>query len=144
MKNELIRHALAAIDHRFSKTVMDHGTGFGDFKIGEECRTPNEIVNHMFDLVNRTSMKLREGHFNCPAPDVLNCEEEIIRFKQGVKDLDLLISKTDIDMSTKKKLLQGPLLDVTTHIGQLAMLNGLAGHKVKKKSYYTAHIDHLN
>jgi len=41
----------------------------------------------------------------------------------------------------RKRLLQGPILDMATHIGQLAMLNGLNGNPVPKESYYNADIE---
>lgn len=39
------------------------------------------------------------------------------------------------------KLIQGPLADALTHVGQLAMLGGMAGAPVRPESYARAAIE---
>jgi hypothetical protein len=39
-----------------------------------------------------------------------------------------------------EKLIQGPLADALTHVGQLAMLRGMAGVPVRPESYPRAEI----
>lgn len=91
----------------------------------------------MFELATKTKTMINEGHFNCPTPGNLEFEEESERLQSTLKELKTAISKKEIDTEISKKLLQGPILDIATHIGQIAMLNGLNGNKILKESYYS-------
>lgn len=137
-RSEILYHSIKAIEYRFAKATAGSKVDFGDFKISEHTRTPNEIINHMFDLATKTNTMIREGHFNCPSPKLLNFNEECKRFLSELSELKNSIGNNDIDLEICKKLLQGPLLDITTHIGQIAMLNGLNDNKIPKESYYSA------
>ena len=92
----------------------------------------------MFDLAAKTNTMIKEGHFNCPPPAMLGFNEECKRFLIELKKLQTSINNYEIDIEICKKLLQGPILDITTHIGQISMLNGLNDNKIPKESYYSA------
>ncbi len=138
LKNEMLLHSVKTIEYRFLKSIVGSKDNFGDFKISDNTRSPNEIVNHMFDLVLKTITILREGHFNCPAPEKLDFNGESKRFIAGLHELKKTFENNDTDAGMAKKLLQGPIMDMATHIGQIAMLNGLNGNKIPKESYYSA------
>jgi hypothetical protein len=140
-KNEILNHSIKAIEYRFKKATAGSKDNFGDFKISDHTRTPNEIINHMFDLATKTKTMIREGHFNCPLPERLEFKAETKRFLSGLKELQTVIGETEIEIEISKKLLQGPILDIVTHIGQIAMLNGLNGNKISKESYYSANLE---
>jgi hypothetical protein len=140
MKNELLRHAIAAIAYRFNKAIAHTTDGFGKYKVSEHTRTPNEIINHMSDLSLKAKTMIAEGHFNSPAPTPLTFEKEIARFNESLTDLGRALEAKELDASLVKKLLQGPVLDMATHVGQIAMLNGLNGNKVPKENYFTADV----
>ena len=144
MTNELLRHTIATISYRFQKVVKNSNENFGEFKIGEDARTPNEIINHMFDLINKTQTFILEQRFNSAVPASLDFPSEIERFLLGLRSLDNILSKNELDLQLSKRLLQGPLLDVLTHIGQIAMLNGLNGNKIEKEDYSSADVSTLN
>jgi len=46
----LLRHVLAIVAYRGSKTVRDAPEDFGAFRVREKTRTPLEIVAHISDL----------------------------------------------------------------------------------------------
>ena len=140
MKNELLQHSVRAISYRFVKSTTGSKENFGNFKISEHTRSPNEIINHLSDLVTKTITMLREGHFNCPPPALLDFDGEMARFVSGLKELEAVLSEKEIDTELSKKLLQGPILDMATHTGQLAMLNGLHGNKIPRESYFSANL----
>jgi hypothetical protein len=135
-RNDLLNHAVKAIKYRFEKATLASLENFGEFKVGQHTRTPSEIINHMFDLVNKTNCKIEEGHFNCSPPEQLNFKEECKRFITRLETLNETLQYAQIEMDVCKKLLQGPLLDITTHIGQIALLNGLNQNKIPKENYY--------
>jgi hypothetical protein len=140
-KNEILYHSIRTIEYRFTKATAGSKDNFGDFKISDHTRTPNEIINHMFDLATKTKTMIKEGHFNCPSPERLEFKAETKRFLSGLKELQTVIGETEIEIEISKKLLQGPILDIVTHIGQIAMLNGLNGNKIIKESYYSADLE---
>ncbi|MEQ8812754.1 MAG: hypothetical protein RIE59_27020 [Imperialibacter sp.] len=140
MKNELLRHAIAAIIYRFNKAIAHTTEGFGEYKVSDHTRSPNEIVNHMTDLALKAIMMVSEGHFNSPAPASLTFKNEVIRFNESLTAFSKVLEAKELHASLAKKLLQGPVLDMATHVGQIAMLNGLNGNKVPKENYFAADV----
>lgn len=55
-------------------------------------------------------------------------------------ELQDIMRRTGIDEDMAQKLLQGPVIDMATHIGQIAMLNGLHGNKIPKQNYFAADV----
>jgi hypothetical protein len=138
MKNEILIHSIKAINYRFMKAIAGSKDNFGNYKVNPDTRSPCEIINHMFDLATKTKSMITEGHFNCPSPEALDFNDESKRFIASLQELQSVMSEREIDIEISKKLLQGPILDIATHIGQIAMLNGLNGNKIPKESYYSA------
>ena len=138
MTNELLRHTLATIGYRFQKAISNSREDFGDFKISANTRTPNEIINHLFDLLNNTKIFLTEGRFNNIAPTRLDFNSEVERFILELNNLDNAFSKNELDINYSKRLLQGPLSDAMCHVGQVAMLSGLNGNKIQAEDYSSA------
>jgi hypothetical protein len=141
MTNELLRHTLATIDYRFQNAIRNSNENFGTLKIGVDTRTPNEIVNHMFDLVSKTKTFIKEGRFDNVTPIPLDFDSEVNRFLLELNNLDSTFSTNELDMNYSKRLLQGPLLDIMCHVGQIAMLSGLNGNKIQAEDYSSATIN---
>jgi hypothetical protein len=137
MKNEILIHCIKAINYRFTKATAGSRDNFGSFKISSHTRSPCEIINHMFDATKTRTM-IMEGHFNCPSPETLDFSGESKRFITSLQDLLSAMNERELDIEVSKKLLQGPILDIATHIGQIAMLNGLNDNKIPKESFYSA------
>ncbi|HLO45203.1 MAG TPA: hypothetical protein VK175_12785 [Leadbetterella sp.] len=133
---ELLNNVLKAIKYRFEKATNGSLESFGEFRLSDQTRSPSEIVNHMFDLVNKTNSIITGGEMNTEIPVLLKFDEECHRFVVGLEKLMTALKKSQIDLSVCMKLLQGPILDITTHIGQIALLNGLNGNKIGKENYY--------
>ncbi|MBN8820742.1 MULTISPECIES: hypothetical protein [unclassified Spirosoma] len=139
--NELLAHAVKALAYRFRKAINGSADPFGTFTISTHTRSPNQIINHMYDLAVKTKLMITEGSISCPAPSVLDFAGETTRFIEALHELVITIDSVPISSDMRKRLLQGPILDMATHIGQLAMLNGLNGNPVPKESYYNADIE---
>ncbi|MEJ7691749.1 hypothetical protein [Daejeonella sp.] len=134
--NYMLAQAIKSIEYRFIKSTISSKEGFGEFKISPQTRTPVEIMNHMFDLARKTKTMVTEGHFNVPAVEISGFSEERERLLNEIKVLTLVISESEIDLDIAKKLLQGPVMDMATHTGQIAMLNGIHGNKIPGESFY--------
>lgn len=71
MKNEYLRHTLATINYRFQKAVKDLENDIGDFKAGKGSRSPVQIINHMFCVLNATGIFLIEERIEKKIPEKL-------------------------------------------------------------------------
>ena len=140
MKNEYLRHTLSTIDYRFRKSVKYAAADFGDFTIGSGSRTPNEIINHMYQVLNGTSLFILEERWQKETPEKLNLQLEIERFNIELKHLDEVLSRDELDMNYSKKLLQGPFSDILTHIGQISMLSRLNNNPIAAEDFSAAQI----
>ena len=105
--NELIAHAIKAITYRFMKATGRSTENFGNYKMSSHTRSPNEILNHMYDLVVKTMTMLQEGHFNSSLPEVLDFESEHNRLIDGLQKLQKMIDTTLIEDEVSKRLLHG-------------------------------------
>ena len=136
---DTVRHLLATVAYRTRLALREAPQGFEDFDAGMEVRTPCEIINHMNMALSMTNDFYR-GEKPEPTDD-LSWMESIEAFHSILGKLDdtLLTAKLPAD-ETCLKLLQGPLADVLTHVGQLMMLRRLAGSSVPGVNYYRADI----
>jgi hypothetical protein len=139
--NDLLAHAIKALAYRFIKATTGSTDSFGGYKLSPHTRSPTEILNHMYDLVVKTITMIQQGHFNCPIPEVLPFEPERVRLIDGLGELRTTIESNLIEDDVCERLLQGPILDLASHIGQLAMLNGLNGTIIQRENYYGADIN---
>ncbi|MBD2705332.1 hypothetical protein IC229_32245 [Spirosoma sp. BT702] len=138
--NALLAHAVKVLAYRFIKATTGSTDSFAGYKLSPHTRSPNEILNHMYDLTVKTIMMIQQGHFNCPIPEVLPFEPERDRLIDGLGELRTTIESNLIEDDVCERL-QGPLLDLASHIGQLAMLNGLNGTIIQRENYYGAEIN---
>lgn len=67
-------------------------------------------------------------------------EEEVERFYQLLEKLDRVITERKPMKATNEQLLQGPLADAMTHVGQLIMLRRLADSPTERENYIKATI----
>ncbi|MEH6535958.1 MAG: hypothetical protein V7719_06170 [Psychroserpens sp.] len=144
MKNEFLRHTLATIDYRFQKSVKYRNADFGSFTLGKESRTPKEIINHMYFVLCSTTIYIIEERVQKKLPDKLDLELEIERFNSELKNLDKILSENVLDMKYSKRLFQGPLSDILTHIGQIAMLSRLNNNPIEWEDFSSSPIQTEN
>jgi len=140
MKNEYLRHTLATINYRFQKSVKYKNVDFGDFTLGKESRTPKEIINHMYFVLSSTTIYILEESLPKQSPKKLSLALEINRFNSEVKNLDKVLSENELEMNYAKRLLQGPLADILTHIGQIAMLSRLNNNPIEWEDFSSSPI----
>ncbi|MCF3111779.1 hypothetical protein LL912_23530 [Niabella sp. CC-SYL272] len=143
-QNELPAHMVRAIRYRFIKVNKGSGAGFGSFGISAHTRTPAEIIHHMFDLAVKTTSLVRGGYLHAAPSELLDFNGERDRLLAALEILQRATHTAILDETTWKKIIQGPLLDITTHIGQIALLNGLHGNKIQAADYYNADLTQEN
>ena len=136
----LLRHLTATLAYRAAKALRDAPPGFADFSIGPNTRTPVRILEHLADLMAWAG-RMAKGEFAWSADGSHDWETEKRRFFEALETLDsVLASDNPIEQTIAEKLIQGPLADALTHVGQLTMLRGAAGAPVRPESYPRAQI----
>lgn len=146
MINEYLRHTVATIDYRFRKSVGNVDDNFGNFNLGKGSRSPIEIINHMYHVLYSTRIFVEEERLNKEKTRKLDLTQEIERFNLELKEIDKTFSVRELGVQYSKKLLQGPLSDILTHIGQISMLQRLNDAPIKWEDFSSAQIqtDSLN
>ena len=136
---EMLRHAVATVAYRGGKTIRDAPAAFAEFRAGPTSRTAAEILSHMGDLFDwaLTQAKGVEAWHQSGA-DAWDPTAD--RFFRSLADFDAYLASDQPIKCSEEQLLQGPIADALTHIGQLAMLRRLAGAPVRAESYAKADI----
>jgi len=138
-KRELLRHALATLAYRGGKAVRNVPDSFAEFHANDSVRTPVQILAHIGDLMDWSLSRAngkREWHDSKP----LAWNEEVDRFFAALKKFDDFLASSEPLQAPSDKLLQAPIADALTHVGQIAMLRRLAGDPLKGENYYKAEI----
>lgn len=138
--NEYIRHALATIAYRFQKSVTKSNNEFGSFNLGHGSRNTAEIVNHIYQVLKATKDLIQDGQNDLESPKNLNLEFEIERFNAELHELDIVLKYTNLGSDFSKRLLQGPIADILTHIGQISMMSRLNGYQIDGEDFASAPI----
>jgi hypothetical protein len=140
----LLRHALATLAYRAAKTLRDAPEGFAGYSPASSLpastvRTPLQIVAHMCDLIE-WSLSAASGadvrHDSAP----LQWARQIARFFAALERLDGFLAATADWRITPARLLQGPIADALTHVGQLALQRREFGSPIAPESFIDADI----
>jgi hypothetical protein len=135
----VLRHLAATLAYRAAKTLRDVPPGFATFALTPTARTPVQIVAHMGDLM-RWADHLTRGDYIWRPEGGADWETEVARFFEGLSVLDRQLGPDGTFTGSAALLVQGPLADALTHVGQLAMLRGAFGSPVRPESYAKATI----
>jgi hypothetical protein len=138
-ERDMLRHALATLAYRGGKAVRGVPDRFGDFKTEAAIRTPGQVLAHIGDLLD-WALALADGRHvwsdSPPAP----WPEEVARFFRALARLDARLASEAPLGFDEKRLLQGPVADALTHVGQIAMLRRMFGAPVRGENYLKADI----
>lgn len=138
-QRELLRHALATLAYRGGKAIRDTSESFATFNAGEGVRSPGRILAHIGDLMD-WALRLATGKREWRDSQPLPWEEEKAKFFSALKKFDDLLASSEPIEASPAKLLQGPIADALTHVGQIVMMRRMAGTPIKSESYYEATI----
>ena len=134
----IVRHIVATLAYRAAKVLRGVPPGFAQTSFGESTRKPVLIVAHMADLA-MYAIRVTQGQLLFKAEGSDDWEREVARFFDNLATLDRELASTSVEFSVEK-LIQGPLADALTHVGQLAMLRGMAGAPVRPESFARAEV----
>jgi len=139
MSRELLRHSLATVAYRGGKTLRDVPPGFSTCRAAPGSRSAGEILAHMGDLLDWTMSLVRGAqawYGSAPGP----WDQDVARFFSGLAAFDAALASGSPIETPDEQLFQGPVADLLTHIGQIALLRRLAGAPVRSENYLIADI----
>jgi hypothetical protein len=140
-ERQLLKHFLATLVYRLTKSIKNADKGFWNFQVKEGVRTPHQLVVHIINVLGYAKTSFIGGTFRANIEDV---ESDLKKFYTIVQELDELIGKEEFKEIQPKNLLQGPLSDSMTHIGQIAMLRRIFGSPIPPENFVFANISSNN
>jgi hypothetical protein len=137
----LVRHFLGAIAYRAQKALRDAPGAYAEFSAGNQLRTPVEILRHMTSLLGYVRTFYIGGSYPMKPDPLADFDAEIARFHDLLEDVGRLLESGERPGTlTYAQLLQGPLADLMTHVGQLALLRRLSGSPVPPENFIHADV----
>ena len=138
-QRNLLRHYLAAIAYRTQKALRGAPVGYAEFRAAPGVRTPQQLLRHMSDVLGYARARFQGEPWRAESLPTL--ADEIKRFHEILEELGDLIAESKFAEISPERLLQGPLADVMTHAGQLALLRRLQGSPVPPEDFIDAKVD---
>ena len=135
----ILRHLVATIAFRASRSLRDAPAVLESVRLADGGMTARELVLHMtnvmaFALATVTGTE-RQRH------DPLDWPQEIDRFYSVLAQVDAKLAEgATMEPGMDLKLVQGPLADTLTHVGQLHAMRRLAGGPVPSTNYIKADV----
>jgi len=139
LKRELLRHLVATLAYRGGIAISDAPKNFAQFRADETTRSAGELLAHIGDLIEG-SLYLMKGEFVYLQSPHQSWAEDVKRFFAAIKKFDLYLASDAPLAQPIEKILQAPIADALTHVGQIIMLRRLAGNPIQSEGYFDAEI----
>ncbi len=136
----LLRHTVATLAYRAGKVLRDVPPHFAAFRAGPDSRSAVEILSHLVDLMGWAE-RLARGEYRWEAGVVEDWNTAVDQFFAALVAVDAALADASLAPYPAAVLFQGPIADALTHVGQLAMMRGVAGAAVRPESYARATIE---
>jgi hypothetical protein len=134
----VLRHCLATLAYRGGKVLRGAPDSFADHDTGGGV-TPLGILAHLGDLLE-WSLSMVRGQTRWVQAAPGSWASESARFHDSLAALDSHLASDAPAHAEWSRLLQGPIADALTHVGQLAMLRRMTGSPTPGENYYVADI----
>lgn len=134
-----LRHTVATLAYRAAKVLRDLPDGFAGVRASPTSRTALEVLAHMGDLMD-WGERFAQGEYRWEPVPTDDWDEAVERIFDGLARLDRAIAAGPPDDYPPEIVFQGPVADALTHVGQLALMRGIAGAPVRPESYARADI----
>ena len=136
-KRAMLRHTLATLAYRAARALENAPEAFATFP--DAGRQPIQILSHMGDLFD-WALSMAEGNPRWHVSQPLAWPAEQQRFFSSLAAFDNCLAAPSPVHAPLELLLQGPVADALTHVGQLAMLRRLSGLPTRGENFYVAAI----
>ncbi len=136
---QFLRHTVATLAYRAEKVLRETPGGFPHMRLSHSSRAPIQILCHMSDLIDWAESMAR-GESRWQPEHAATWAEAADRFFDRMAALDQALTENLPESRSPEVIFQGPIADALTHLGQLALMRGLAGIPVRPESYARADI----
>jgi hypothetical protein len=135
----ILRHLVAAIAYRASRSVLGAPSGFENVRLADDGMSAGELVLHM---TNVTAFALATiAGTDRVRHEALDWQGEVERFYALLGELDTRLAEgATIESGMDLQLVQGPLADALTHVGQLHAMRRAAGVPIGPVNYIRADV----
>lgn len=142
MGRVLVSHFLAAIAYRTQKALRDAPPEYPAFSAGTAARTPVEILRHMTSVLGYARTFKVGGSYPIKPEALASFAAEQARFHEMIESIQGELDEAGgLGSLSAEQLIQGPLADLMSHVGQLAMLRRLQGAPVAPENFIFAEVD---
>ena len=133
----ILRHLVATIAYRASHSLRDAPEGFENVRLADGGKTAGELVFHMAQVLSFAMATVTRTERVRYEPQ--DWTREVERFYMLLSQLDAnLATGASMEDGMDLKLVQGPLADALTHIGQLHSMRRMAGVPIAPTNYIQA------
>ncbi|WP_146153620.1 hypothetical protein [Adhaeribacter arboris] len=136
--NLILRHLLATIAYRLTKCLADGEDEFMRFDSGSGVRKPFEILYHMSSVLSFCLAEIEKR--DVIRPVALPEEQATTQFFNLLQATDNALTGKEVELDTALKLIQGPLADMLTHVGQLALLRRYYNKPIQAENFMRAKV----
>ncbi len=136
--SEMLRHFLASIAYRATKAIKNPPKTYPTFHLGKGAKTPLRILHHITGVLTYAHSFFE--HYDTTRFKAKSWDAEIDEFYSILSKLDKSIREKNPNEVTEEQLLQGPLSDAMTHIGQLSMLRRMVDSPIPSENFIFADI----
>jgi hypothetical protein len=136
--HRFLRHTVATLAYRAARPLRDAPGGFAAFRAKDGSRSAGEILAHMGDLID-WAVSLADGAERWRDSPPQEWPQDAERFFTALQTFDARLA-SGVCACSPERLVQGPIVDALTHVGQLALLRRLAGAPIKGENYFKADI----
>ncbi len=140
----VLRHLLATLAYRGGKAIRNAQSDFANFSPPGAKNTPLALLSHLSDLIEWAHRWTSET--SCAAPAYQTAQpsewdEEVRRFHDALANFDAYLAGGPDLPNNLDVLLQAPIADAFTHVGQISLLRRLAGDPVPGEAFRLAPIE---
>jgi len=135
----MLRHTVATLAYRAGKVLRDVPADFATFRAAPGSRSALDIVSHMGDLM-AWAERFARGEARWEAGGVGDWPAAVDQFFARLAAFDAALADAAATSYPAGVMFQGPIADSFTHVGQLALMRGMAGAAVRPESYARATI----
>ena len=133
----ILRHLVATIAYRASRSLRDAPPRFEDVRLSDNSMCARELVLHITNVLAFALSVVTQTERVRHEP--LDWNGEVNRLYGLLHELDAnLASGSILEDGMELKLIQGPLADSLTHIGQLNSMRRASGSPIPVTNYIKA------
>jgi hypothetical protein len=135
----ILRHVVATIAYRASRSLRDAPPGFENESLPGGGKTAAELLLHMTNVMSFAIATVTNT--DRVRYESLSWPQEVERFYSLLDTLDQSLGAgASMEPEMELKVVQGPLADTLTHVGQLHSMRRAAGSPIAATNYIKAEI----